>query len=174
MKTRDLILMELAKTDRISLKDLSEMIDKKIDTTSHQVKNLVNEGVVRSERVRLGRSFITYVWLSKNNIQLEKDKIQVDKILRSPDLSSPEKTLDINKFVDPPQKRFQVESKKTDRILEKSNIQVEKLNLSTDMLRSYYWILTVDPRTLKGKSHRGNRNNLIDEIHKELDNQRGV
>lgn len=173
MKTRDLILIELGKIDRISLKDLSERINKKIDAISHQIKNLSKEGLVKTNRVRLGRSYITYVWLSvKNNIQLESiqhpppvisqlektKNLQVEKSERSGDLKTPETDLG-NLF------NFDNKLKK---------IQVERLDIPTDILRGYYWLLTLNLGTGRGKSHRGNKNSLIDEIHKELDKQRGV
>lgn len=175
MKTEDIIINELMKVDKIAMKALAQRIDRKIDTTSHQVKKLVKEGLVRSERVRLGRSYNTFVWLAdRSNIQLEKDKIQLESLKSTAPRSDQEKTLATNNLLDPQQKLIQVEKPKTDRILQNPNIQLE---LTTDMLRSYYRTLTLEYdqefNTFRGKSHRGNRNDLIDKIHQELDKQRG-
>jgi len=193
MKTRDIIIDELNNVDKIQMKDLADRIGKKLDTTSHQVRNLAQEGIVKISKVRIGRSFNTFVWLSdKNNIQLEKDKIQLEKEdignCRRPGTDM----LDRHKFLDPNQKIFQVESYKNRRILENSNIQLEKLQnpfdfrdnnadlkntkgrlkLPLEILRSYYYYLTFDKKKGKGKTHRGKKNDLIDKLHELLEAQR--
>ena len=175
MKTRDLILDELKLSGKINITDLSNRIEKKLDTTSYAVKKLVNDGLLKSERVHLGRSYNTFVWHNSKNGQLENNKIQVESLKSAADEFDQAGTLAKNTFSDPNQKTFQVENKKTDRIYENNNIQLEngRLKLPLEKLRSIYWDITIDKKTGKGKTDRHNKEKLIDKIIKEIDHQRG-